>query len=1350
MPNGMMVSTVSLTTPITNTAKAFLLVDSSGPMAAVNGRDHMVSGYISDANMLTFERMGSTGQAEVSYALVECFYNEFTVQRGEIQLANGVVFNTAAVNAVDPAKSFVIVNSRTNIAVDQEHQGLVTGELVDSTTVQVERATAATGATTNARYEVVTFDAGAGVDIQTGEVAFNGGQFKTITLPQTVNVGSSWLYFSYDATDDGPQQTAIGGQITANNKVTFYRHESSTYVNRIRYYVIEFPVGQVTVQGGTSIYLGGASATVTHNIPITPVSAVDKAFTFVTNTTMDKDGSATVDPNGTYIEAEKYTSEIAGTGTLTSTTRGGEIHSGTSLLTGSGSNGNCDTVSTRAGREYMVNFPVVGTYNIWMRGFGNSTSSNTLFVGFYSGIEPANGCIVDLRESTYGVWVWTKNMQSSTGPGGVNPLSARFTVNTPGVYPLRIWISESNHYVDGFYLDSVGKTPTDASHGIVIDPTAGTANTFPRNRWVETLSSASNIQMSQWRGDSAGADTDFHWQVIEFTGSPGGGGGSDLKVKRHYSSTYTDPTTGSLLDVKCVECHNPMSTQSNLAFVRSSLRGRSVVFTAYSGANSFADGDATYNGVCEVCHTQTNFHRYDGSEPIHSHNNGKDCRLCHQHINGYQPVVEPAAPHNAPEFIANCAYCHVSAIDFGTKIPDAKCNQCHTPAGAMKASYPTAPNVLTHNTANGSGSYTYSNDCVDCHNPMWSQANLQLIRPTLTGSIVPGSNIDFTAYTGAGSFADGPPHNENVCETCHSLTNHHQSDGTAPGGQSHNDGLDCAACHPHSSAFLPTENNCVACHNQSPPFTSSDPNRRQIVEGIPGDGNGDFVKTSHHIVAGPSSLEVVTPDTCRICHDQSQHQTFGDGVSVLLNNQDSAGSTYTYNGTPASLEPFCLGCHDSNGSLVNGSQPFIGAGDTNSPANIGWKPGISAHRVLNSCFNCHGNTGTVNAHGSDNAYLNNYTFVPGQSNLFCYNCHNGSVSSKNVEAAFNLPFNHRAGNEECKSCHNQHRAESGRHVEGSTNLADMIGGVNKGMGFNYQYEICFQCHNASIIKTNTNSEGNMDTVYAPAGTTTYRTYWSNIPNVQSQFATTNLAYHPLLAAGKNQPADNLNSNWSSNTYRKLDTAPGGPFNGLDNNFVDGWRSTSLVTCTDCHDNNEAAGARGIHGSNYAWLLKAIDKTTAVKVTTAGSGTIYPNTSAPTNANSTFCANCHRSDIYGWGSSSFPSLNNQVLARWGHRSGSTSDQRQYSQGGGYRNSGCFNCHGGGEVAGIHGSNRGVGTVGTWQLGKRFMNGNSWNGHTASGTSMTCYTGTPPGIGVNMSGCSGQHTGSGRSGTLNYNY
>jgi hypothetical protein len=58
-----------------------------------------------------------------------------------------------------------------------------------------------------------------------------------------------------------------------------------------------------------------------------------------------------------------------------------------------------------------------------------------------------------------------------------------------------------------------------------------------------------------------------------------------------------------------------------------------VKFFDRKGTKSYADGDTTYNGVCEVCHTQTMYHKNDGTGNYHYP--GARCYVCHAHINGF-------------------------------------------------------------------------------------------------------------------------------------------------------------------------------------------------------------------------------------------------------------------------------------------------------------------------------------------------------------------------------------------------------------------------------------------------------------------------------------------------------------------------------------------------------------------------------------------------------------------------------------------------------------------------------------------------------------------------------------------
>jgi hypothetical protein len=217
-----------------------------------------------------------------------------------------------------------------------------------------------------------------------------------------------------------------------------------------------------------------------------------------------------------------------------------------------------------------------------------------------------------------------------------------------------------------------------------------------------------------------------------------------------------------------------------------------------------------------MCHTRTNHHQRDGTAPGgQSHFDGEKCTQCHLHSDGFKPTGgEATSPHNTAFFNANCQLCHVETpdgrIDFSAKIPDENCQRCH---GERK----THTSDTTKNPY-ASGKYTFDIMCVDCHNPMLPvSGNRKLIRPVINftradGSSVSDSTILHTTIRGTGSFSDGAPYNENICDTCHSQTSHNRYDGT--GGSVHQDGSDytgqyCMICHDHNTSFMKPGKTCL-------------------------------------------------------------------------------------------------------------------------------------------------------------------------------------------------------------------------------------------------------------------------------------------------------------------------------------------------------------------------------------------------------------------------------------------------------------------------------------------------------------------------------------------------------------
>ncbi|MCK5058314.1 MAG: cytochrome c3 family protein [Candidatus Aminicenantes bacterium] len=143
----------------------------------------------------------------------------------------------------------------------------------------------------------------------------------------------------------------------------------------------------------------------------------------------------------------------------------------------------------------------------------------------------------------------------------------------------------------------------------------------------------------------------------------GAAGVSSLKAEIHTNTTgsaYPD------FSMSCIDCHDPHDSMQNwlggtnlkmigldqdgtdLAKISTPNSGiRDVVFESRGtdasepSLYSFADGDedtnGTYDGVCEVCHTQVDHHRNSTSGGDHTHYVGQTCIDCHPHNSNFHP-----------------------------------------------------------------------------------------------------------------------------------------------------------------------------------------------------------------------------------------------------------------------------------------------------------------------------------------------------------------------------------------------------------------------------------------------------------------------------------------------------------------------------------------------------------------------------------------------------------------------------------------------------------------------------------------------------------------------------------------
>ena len=316
----------------------------------------------------------------------------------------------------------------------------------------------------------------------------------------------------------------------------------------------------------------------------------------------------------------------------------------------------------------------------------------------------------------------------------------------------------------------------------------------------------------------------------------------------------------------------------------------------------------------------------------------------------------------------------------------------------------------------------------------------------------------------------------------------------------------------------------------------------------------------------------------------------------------------------------CNTCHIKN--YWNASDHKNAGNTWNNAAPNPWPHTTGATVAANACESCH----RPHTAGGSKRLLN---FAAEEDN--CYPCHNGNVAAKNIQTEFNKISVHPVANYtgihdpteaasvvrphvECADCHNPHAVNaSAGSVPAGTTVPVLSGshiGV-RGIGISgsafdvatAEYEVCFRCH----------ADGSGNT---PAANTA-RVIVQN--NKRLEFQTSNPSYHPIARAGASTSVPSL-------------IAP--------------WTTSSLVKCTDCHNNNTGpystgtgttapspgdTRANGPHGSTYASLLERQYTTT--------------DNTPESNSAYALCYKCHdQNNILSNAPGSFPSHNFHIVTQ----------------------------------------------------------------------------------------------------------
>ncbi len=435
-----------------------------------------------------------------------------------------------------------------------------------------------------------------------------------------------------------------------------------------------------------------------------------------------------------------------------------------------------------------------------------------------------------------------------------------------------------------------------------------------------------------------------------------------------------------------------------------------------------------------------------------------------------------------------------------------------------------------------------------------------------------------------------------VCVFCHTP---HNSNPAAPlWNQSLSTGVTYQAYTSttlQATVGLPTGSSklCLSCHDGTVAIGSTIMQGLIAMQGVGAGGKltgasviGPNLTTSHPVSFSPvTRATLVNPPAnspvkldangqvqCRTCHDPHQMDVDTTTNKFLVMSNSASG--------------LCVVCHQQ---LYWASNPSSHMTSTKSYAAAqGAHTGYSTV-ATNGCESCHKPHNAAVAQRGLKA-LEEKTCGSGATQ-----CHSSSGIGRNIEAEFAKAYQHptysvspsvhdaaespthplyplpetsatTARHAECPDCHNAHAsyAASASAPKGSGKVAG-VWGINSAGGQVLpsgvpasvnEYEICYKCH--------ADSKNLPQAAGGPYGPYPNRSIvqW----NKRTEFDPANVSYHPIAAASKAAAAPSI-------------LAP--------------WTLTSIIKCTDCHDNDTGpkaptpgTGPSGPHGSSIKHLLVA--------------------------------------------------------------------------------------------------------------------------------------------------------------------
>jgi predicted CxxxxCH...CXXCH cytochrome family protein len=459
-----------------------------------------------------------------------------------------------------------------------------------------------------------------------------------------------------------------------------------------------------------------------------------------------------------------------------------------------------------------------------------------------------------------------------------------------------------------------------------------------------------------------------------------------------------------------------------------------------TGTNSFADGNSTYDGVCEVCHTQTAFHKNTAAGD-HNHSKGAKCTTCHKHTEGFKG--------------SGCDACHgyPPVADTATGGPDGLVNNLGETGSTTAGAHGTHVNTkliqctVCHFNSAGSG---------DTHNnSLTITMGFSLFGDTYLGGIYDGqttanynSSESNTTVINTGSM------------TCSNIYCHGElPNGTVWGGgkatePSWNGSVTCMSCHDGGGALTDLSGKhdkhtdaaghafqCEKCHFQTATGSAAIKtqsyhvnNAKDVIfsaDGSFNSGTKACTSTYCHSNArgGAPRVAVAWSDSvsmsCDSCHN---------GRPGMESNEISSNGHARLVSSQWIRQYPCYYCHeatvDTSSNLEDYSKHANGTKDIvfNSKWYISGNPAPSYNSDTKVCENiyCHSDGTTVNPEVRPFAWTESHAkcnTCHGHPNNSCSDCHNDGRTAWSVseewKSAMPMYTNSGAGTEKANT-HNRH------------------------------------------------------------------------------------------------------------------------------------------------------------------------------------------------------------------------------------------------------------------------------------------------------------------------------------------